>query len=127
MKHDTPYVDKLTNINKQLSKLADTQSKAMRGFTSLRIAAAAKGELDQKVKELIALSIAVADQCDGCIAFHVDDAMREGATRGEIEEALMVAVSMGGGPALVYATHAMDAYDELVDQGEDEKIPRYFD
>ncbi|MFT7653833.1 MAG: AhpD family alkylhydroperoxidase [Limisphaerales bacterium] len=127
MKHDTPYADKLKNINQQISKLSDSQSKSLHGFSSLRKAAATSGELSQKVKELIALSIAVADQCDGCIAFHVDDAMRVGANRAEIEEALMVAVSMGGGPALVYATHALDAYDELADKSDSEPLPRYFD
>ncbi len=127
MKHDTPYRDKLTNINSQISKLSDAQPKALRGFFTLRNASAERGELSQKTKELIALAIAVADQCDGCIAFHVDDAMRVGATRAEIEETVTVAVAMGGGPALVYATHAMDAYDELVDQGDDEPMPRYFD
>ena len=40
------------------------------------------GAIDTKTKELIALGIAVAVRCDGCIAFHVNDALEAGAERG---------------------------------------------
>ena len=73
------------------------------------------------------MAIAVASQCDGCIAFHVDHALEAGASAQEIQEALSVAVLMGGGPALVYATHAIDAVSELSDMRDDEPVPRYFD
>jgi alkylhydroperoxidase/carboxymuconolactone decarboxylase family protein YurZ len=35
------------------------------------------------------------------------------ATREEIEEAAGVAVYMGGGPSMMYAAHALIAFDEL--------------
>ena len=62
---------------------------------------------------LIALSIAVVVRCGGCIAFHVHDAIKAGATRDEIIEALDVAVLMGGGPALMYVAEAMDALTQF--------------
>src|SRR5579884_795461 len=40
----------------------------MEGYTGLHNAAMAPGALDVKTKELIALAVAVAKQCDGCIA-----------------------------------------------------------
>ena len=67
------------------------------------------GALDQKTKELIALAIAVASRCDGCIAFHTNDALNAGASEAEITDALGVAILMGGGPSLMYATHVVEA------------------
>ena len=46
--------------------------------------------IDRKTKELIALGIAVTVRCDGCIAFHVHDAMQAGATKEEIAETVSV-------------------------------------
>jgi AhpD family alkylhydroperoxidase len=85
----------------------------------LHHAAAADGVLNAKVKELIALAIAVNVRCDGCIAFHVNDALEAGATREEILEALGVAILMGGGPAMMYAVDALEALKQF----ESELVP----
>ncbi|MGB3653139.1 MAG: carboxymuconolactone decarboxylase family protein [Rivularia sp. (in: cyanobacteria)] len=66
-----------------------------------------------KQKNGVALAIAVAIHCDDCIAFHTNSALKAGATKEEILEVLGVTVFMGGGPALMYATHVMEAVDEL--------------
>jgi alkylhydroperoxidase/carboxymuconolactone decarboxylase family protein YurZ len=55
----------------------------------------------------------VAAHCDPCIGFHVDSLIKLGVTRGEIEEALGMAVYMGGGPSLMYAADALGAYEEM--------------
>jgi AhpD family alkylhydroperoxidase len=85
----------------------------MAGFTQLRVAATAAGALDLKTKQLVALAIGVAVRCDGCIAYHVHDALRAGAGREEIMEAVGVAILMGGGPAMVYGCEALEALDQF--------------
>ena len=57
----------------------------------------------------MALAIAIAIRCEGCIAYHVHDAIAAGATREEIAETIGVAVMMGGGPAAVYGAEALEA------------------
>jgi alkylhydroperoxidase/carboxymuconolactone decarboxylase family protein YurZ len=42
--------------------------------------------------------------------------IRLGATRAEIEEALGMAIYMGGGPAAMYAAEALGAYEELTSE-----------
>jgi len=37
-----------------------------------------------------------------------------GVTRGEVEEALGMAVYMGGGPSLMYAAEALGTYEEML-------------
>ena len=93
--------------------LGDANAPVMDGFGRLHRAATTDGVLSQKHKELMALAISIAVRCDGCIAFHVHDAVRAGATAEEVAETVGVAILMGGGPAAVYATEAMTAYEEF--------------
>ena len=83
------------------------------GFANLHKAATTSGILDAKIKELIALGIAVAQRCESCIAYHVHDALKAGASRAEVLETLGVAVMMGGGPATMYACDAMTALEQF--------------
>ncbi|MGO3152855.1 MAG: carboxymuconolactone decarboxylase family protein [Galactobacter sp.] len=69
--------------------------------------------LDAKTRELISLAVATTTRCDGCITAHTTAAIAAGATREEVAEALSVAIDLNAGPALVYATRVLDAYDEL--------------
>lgn len=71
------------------------------------------GALDAKTKELIALAISVSKQCDGCMASHGRGAARQGATAEEVAEALGVAIMMNGGPGVVQAPRAYEAFLEL--------------
>jgi len=71
------------------------------------------GELPAKMKELIALAIAVTRECDGCIAAHARGAARQGASEQEVAEALGVAILMNGGPGTVWAPHAYAAFQEF--------------
>lgn len=96
-----------------IGQLADEAPGAMRGFMRMHEGAIAGGALDSGMKELIALGIAIAVHCDGCIAYHVHDALRAGATRDQIVETIGVAVMMGGGPAVVYGAEALEAVDQF--------------
>ena len=82
----------------------------VKGYQTLSGAAANTGLLGAKINELIALAVAVTVRCDGCIAVHTAAAIRAGATREEIAEALGTAAATNAGAALVYSTRVMDAY-----------------
>lgn len=84
-----------------------------KGFAALHQAAFTEGALSSKIKELIALSIAVSEECDGCIAAHADAAVRQGASREEAAEAIGVAILMNGGPATIYGPRAFAAFSEF--------------
>lgn len=109
----TNYPERHREVNDGLRTLAKAIPPVMDGFTMLHRSATADGALSQKHKELMALAISIAVRCDGCIAFHVHDAVRAGATADEIAETVGVAVLMGGGPAAVYGTEAMTAYEQF--------------
>lgn len=107
------YAQQMKHIRGYTSKLSNDLPDLMKNFYALSKASSAPGVLDPKTKELIALAIAVATHCDDCIAFHTSSALKAGATKEEILEMLGVTIFMGGGPALMYATHVMEAVDEL--------------
>lgn len=87
-------------------------------FGQLHQSAVADGVLPAKVKEMMALAIAVVKQCDGCIAYHARAAAKAGATPEEVAEALGVTLLMDGGTASVYAPRAWDAFREYATPAE---------
>jgi len=107
------YRDLTRAVSASLAKLRTDSPELMKAFTSLAQAATREGALSSKTKELIALVLGVAGHCDACIGFHVKTLVTLGVTREELEEALGVAVYMGGGPSLMYAAGALRAYEEL--------------
>lgn len=83
------------------------------GFGALHEAAVADGALPARIKELMALAIAVVKQCDGCIAYHAKAAVARGASAEEVADALGVALLMDGGTASVYGPRAWAAFHEF--------------
>ena len=107
------FTKRLTDIQGRMETFGTALPDVMGAFGTLHETATADGALTHKTKELIALAIGIAVHCDGCIAFHVHDALEAGATRDEIVETVGVAVLMGGGPAVVYGTDALEALDQF--------------
>ncbi len=101
------------NISHHIAELGKHIPETMQGFSSLARSASKDGALDKKTKELIALSLGVAAHCKGCIGFHSESLIKLGATRQEVAEALGMSIYMGGGPSLMYAAEALQAFDEF--------------
>ena len=110
MKH---YKTITTDLSASLSKLRQELPEVMNGFSTLAQAATKAGALDKKTKELLALALGVAAHCDGCIGFHAQALGKLGATRAELLETLGMAIYMGGGPSLMYAAEALQAFEEF--------------
>lgn len=109
----TDYVARHRELVSGFRELYRILPEVMTGFGTMHHGAAKDSVLSRGTKELIALAIGISTQCDGCIAFHVHDALEAGATRPEIEESIGVAILMGGGPAAVYATDALAALEQF--------------
>jgi len=109
----TDYPTLTDGISKQIGTLRKDLPDTMKGFSAMAKGAISGGALDEKTKELISMGIAIALRCDGCIGFHTKALIRLGTTRAEFEEALGVAIYMGGGPSLMYAAQAMDAWEQF--------------
>lgn len=100
-------------ISTQLAKMRQEIPEVMAGFSALSQAATKDGVLDKKTKELIAMALAVANRCEGCIGFHSQALVRLNVTRDALLETLGMAIYMGGGPSLMYAAEALEAFEEF--------------
>ncbi len=87
----------------------------MKGYAELSKAALAEGELSRAFKELLALTIAITRECDGCIVAHTRGAAHQGVTRQQVAEAIGVAIVMNGGPGTVWGPRALRAFDEALE------------
>jgi alkylhydroperoxidase/carboxymuconolactone decarboxylase family protein YurZ len=79
-------------IGAALRELMKLSPDTVRGYQTLGAANSTTSKLGEKTRQLISLA-----------------ALKAGATKEEIAEALGVAVSMSAGAALVYSTRVLDA------------------
>ncbi len=107
------YKQLTTELSTTIGGLRKDIPDVMKGFSAMAGAALEDGALSKKTKELIALAIGVAGHCQGCIGFHVKALIALGVTREELTETLAMAIYMGGGPSLMYAAEAMQAFEEF--------------
>ena len=114
------YVATYEHLEERLAELGREIPLPMGGFARLHRKALADGALSGKVKELMALAVSIAVGCDGCIAYHVHDAIAAGADREELLETIGVGLFMGGGPGSIYAAHALDAVEQFLPEPETE-------
>jgi AhpD family alkylhydroperoxidase len=107
------YSELNKRVHERMNDYAVESPDVMKGFMELHSETMADGALTRKEKELIALGIAICIRCDGCIAFHINDALKAGATHDEIADTIGVAILMGGRPSVLYGSHALDALKEF--------------
>jgi AhpD family alkylhydroperoxidase len=80
--------------------LAPHQQAAFEAFSK---AVFANGALPAKMKQVIAVAVAHVTQCPYCIHGHTNAALRAGASREELMEAIWVAAEMRAGGAYAHS------------------------
>jgi len=94
-------------------KLLSMDSKVYRAFLDMEAAAYAEGALAKKHKELIAVGISVVMDCESCMQWHIEQAIKAGANQQEVLEAIEVGMEMGGGRATVSARFALEVMETV--------------
>lgn len=92
---------------KKLKTMRELAPEGMAAFDALNAAIFKDGALPLKVKELIAVAVAVTTQCPYCIEAHVKKAKAAGATEAELTEATLVAAALRAGGAVTHGAHAI--------------------
>lgn len=67
-----------------------------------------QGVLDAKTKELVAAAVGLVMRCEHCVEAHAKDALRAGATKEEVAEALMVASQIASASQLFFMSEELD-------------------
>lgn len=107
------WVEKNAAMRDALRNLNNANRNIPKGFGAMSNAAMEGDLLDAKTKEFVALAIAIGVRCEPCVGFHVEALAKQGSTREELAEMLAMCVQMGGGPVLMYAAKALEAWDDL--------------
>ena len=102
-------------FNAGMGRAKEMAPNAVNGFGGLFAKVMGEGTLSVKQKELIALGIGMALQCEPCIRLHVKKCVEAGASREEIMEAASVAVMMAGGPAYTHLPMAAETLDAVLE------------
>lgn len=101
-------------------RLLDTDHLGLKRFLRLDSDAytdrSGDGRLDARTKELLGLVASTVLRCDDCIAYHVEQSVKLGWTKDEIEDALNVALVVGGSILIPHLRRARQALDELLDE-----------
>lgn len=105
--------ENLNATKTRLIAISNAAPEVMRNFSQISKVASSNGSFSSAQKELIASAISVAIGCEDCILYHVNAAQRHGADENALIEVLEVAIEMGGGPAVMYASKALEAFRSL--------------
>ena len=89
-------------------------------FFALDSAAYRDGALDGRTKELLGLVASAVLRCNDCIDYHLDQCVGVGWSDEEIQDALNVALVVGGSIVIPHLRHAFDTIDQLRAEGRQE-------
>ncbi len=109
MENNIMYPAATREFSEKKAALVPKNIKAWRNFSKTVYE---EGALSEKTKQLIAVAVAHVTQCPYCIRSHTKQAMRKGASKEEIMEAIWVAAEMRAGAAYAHANIAMDEMEE---------------
>lgn len=80
-------------------------------FFNLDTAAYRDGALDGRTKELLGLVASAVLRCNDCIDYHLEQCAEAGFTDAELEDALNVALVVGGSIVIPHLRHAVETID----------------
>ena len=113
-------MDKIEQINKSRqnahNKLLKHESKVYKAFWDMESATYSDGALSKKSKELIAIGISIAINCESCMQWHIEQAAKTGASEKEILEAIEVGIEMKCGASTVSARFALEVMETIFDK-----------
>jgi AhpD family alkylhydroperoxidase len=111
---DRNKIEQIIQTRKQAHGFYLNKSRVYKAFVDMEQKTYIDGELTKKQKEFIAIGISVVINCESCMEWHIKQAIDDGATEGEIIEAIEVGIEMAGGPATASARFAMNVLNYYI-------------
>jgi AhpD family alkylhydroperoxidase len=101
-------------LNQIVMKYAGTNVKR---FWSIDSQVYRQGALPAKTKELLGLVASLVLRCDDCVKYHIVRCHEEEMKDDELEEALAIALVVGGSITIPHLRRAFEVWDELKTTG----------
>lgn len=119
--------DKISEIKRRRNwshkKFLHTKIKSYKYIAEKEREMFSDGALSGKVKDFIALGIAIIGNCESCMQFHIEEALSKGASEEEILEIIDLCIFEGGSIAVIPARFALEVL-EYVKKRKDKTIKR---
>jgi AhpD family alkylhydroperoxidase len=109
--HNQEQIERIQRNRKRGQAELSKKSDVHRAFLEIEHKAFAEGAVPKMYKELMATAISVVTDCESCMEWHIDQALKAGATEEQVVEAIGVGIEMGIGPATVSARFAMNVLE----------------
>jgi ribonuclease HI len=104
------FLDTRTRLNENVDQ---ADNFLVKRFYNLDHNAYLEGAIPAKYKEMMGLVASACLRCDDCIHYHVIQSYRLGVTRAEQEEAINVALIVGGSIVVPHLRRAYELLSEL--------------
>jgi AhpD family alkylhydroperoxidase len=96
------------------AKITQSGHLGLKRFFALDHQAYLPGALDTRTKELLGLAASLTLRCDDCVTYHLERCVEEGFSRGEVLDALNVALVVGGSITIPHLRRAVRTLDALL-------------
>ena len=93
----------MSELPRTYQRFQSEYSELWQTYDRLGATAAEAGPLDKKVRELVKLGMAAANQSESAVRSHTHRALEAGATGEEIQHALLLGITTIGFPAMMAA------------------------
>lgn len=104
------FIEEREMLNK---KTLDFAGNNIKRFFNLDWNCYKEGALDKKTKEMLGLSASMVLRCDDCIAYHLYECYKAGASDLEIEEVFSIALIVGGSIVIPHLRRAVKVWEEI--------------
>lgn len=95
-------------------RVLETEHLGIKRFFGLDSACYRDGALEGKTKELLGLVASSVLRCNDCIDYHLERCLQVGFSEAELEDALNVALVVGGSIVIPHLRHARESLDFLL-------------
>lgn len=96
------------------ARVLESKHLGINRFMRLDSATYEDGPLPGRTKELLGLVASAVLRCNDCIDYHLEQCVKLGYSKEEIEDALNVALVVGGSIFIPHLRHAVLSLDELL-------------
>ncbi len=110
---ESEFMEERKKLNEKVMKYA---GKEIKRFYNLDTNVYREGELSCKTKELLGLVASTVLRCDDCIEYHMVRCKEEGLTDEELEEALSVALIVGGSITIPHLRRAFAKWEKISEE-----------
>ncbi len=98
----------------RLNKLIEGKDNlTIKRFFNLDQNAYKQGALSKKTKEILGLVASLVLRCDDCINYHLVECKKENVSTEELEEAVAIALIVGGSITIPHVRKLFDLWEEM--------------